>query len=99
MPSKLQKTTAWLRRNYPTRTPLVVRVSKTLDRDCHGVCCIGDGRALIRIASAAESVMLDTLLEEYCHVLRHDTPIPIHDDHDAIFWAILGQVTKHWRGE
>lgn len=99
MHSKLQKTMRWLRRNYPTTTPLVVRVSKTLDRDCHGICLIGDGRALIRIAVASESVMLDTLLEEYCHVLRHDTPVPIDDDHDAIFWAILGHVTKHWRGE
>jgi hypothetical protein len=43
--------------------------------------------------------MAETLIEEYCHLLRHDTPVPIEDDHDAIFWAILGSVTKHWRGE
>lgn len=65
----------------------------------HGLCLIGEGRALIRITSAIESVMADTLLEEYCHVLRHDCPLPIHDAHDAVFWAILGEVTKAWRGE
>ena len=65
----------------------------------HGVCLIGDGRALIRLASATEQMMKETLLEEYCHVLRHDTPVECTDDHDAIFWAILGEVTKRWRGE
>lgn len=65
----------------------------------HGLCILGEGRALIRITAASESLMADTLLEEYCHVLRHDCPIPQEDDHDAIFWAILGIVTKKWRGE
>lgn len=43
--------------------------------------------------------MADTLLEEYCHVLRHDCPLPVTDEHDSLFWAILGEVTKQWRGE
>lgn len=65
----------------------------------HGQCLIGDGRALIRLTEASEQMMKETLLEEWCHVLRHDTPVQCNDDHDSIFWAILGQVTKHWRGE
>jgi len=88
----------WLRRHYPARTPIVVRVAKKMP-GLHGVCLIGDGRALIRITSAQDTLMADTLLEEYCHVLRHDCPLPIKDDHDAVFWAILGEVTKAWRGE
>jgi hypothetical protein len=44
-------------------------------------------------------MMADTLLEEYCHVLRNDCPIPVEDDHDPLFWAILGAVTNAWRGE
>jgi hypothetical protein len=44
--------------------------------------------------------MIDTLIEEYAHHLRNETPLPWdHDAHDAIFWAILGHITKHWRGE
>lgn len=63
------------------------------------MCLIGDGRALIKISASTDAMMCETLIEEYCHLLRHDTPIPIADDHDAIFWAIMGHVTKHWRGE
>lgn len=65
----------------------------------HGICLIGDGRALIRISTAAETLMKETLIEEWAHVLRHDTPVRCDDDHDAIFWAIYGAVCKHWRGE
>lgn len=43
--------------------------------------------------------MKETLIEEWCHVLRNDTPVACTDDHDAIFWAIYGHVCKHWRGE
>jgi hypothetical protein len=88
----------WLRRHYPARTPIVVRVVKR-QPGLHGLCILGEGRALIRITAASESMMLDTLLEEYCHVLRHDCPLPAKEDHDALFWAILGEVTTTWRGE
>lgn len=78
----------------------MVKVTRSLsEADLHGECLIGEGRALIRIAPSADQLMCETLIEEYCHLLRHDTPVPIADDHDAIFWAILGHVTKHWRGE
>ena len=65
----------------------------------HGVCLLGEDRALIRITSANEALMQETLLEEYCHVLRHDCPLPVDDEHDAVFWAVLGEVTKRWRDE
>ena len=64
----------------------------------HGVCLIGDDRALIRLTCDTESVMLDCLMEEYCHILRSECPIPVVDVHDSIFWAIYGHVSMAWRG-
>lgn len=98
MPTKLQKMIRWLRRHYPTTLPVVVRTSRSMP-GLHGICLVGDGRALIRLAVASEDLMKETLLEEWCHVLRHETPVRCTDDHDAIFWSIYGHVTKHWRGE
>lgn len=60
---------------------------------------IGGRRALIRLTAASETMMKETLLEEWAHVLRHECPLPVDDEHDALFWTILGQVTKQWRGE
>ena len=94
----LRRTTTWLRRHFPTRTPVIVRVVKKLP-DAHGYALIGHGRALIRIELAKREFMDDVLLEEWCHLLRHETPVPVEDEHDAIFWAILAFVTKKWRGE
>ena len=98
MPMTLPKLAAWLRRHFPAQTPVIVRVVKN-QPGLHGCCLIGDGRALIRITQATDMVMRETLLEEWAHVLRHDTPMPIEDDHDAIFWAILGAITNKYRGE
>jgi hypothetical protein len=98
MPMTLHKTIRWLRRHYPTRTPVIVRVVKSQPGLC-GVALIGEGRALIRLTAASDQMMQETLLEEWCHVLRHDCPLPVDDDHDALFWAIMGAVTKRWRGE
>ena len=98
MPMTLQQATRWLRRHYPTRTPVIVRMAATI-KGCHGIALIGDGRGLIRVAKDKESVMCEVLLEEWAHILRHDTPVPIDDEHDAIFWSILAIITKKWRGE
>lgn len=98
MPTKLRNMLRWLKRRYPPPMPIVVRVTRS-QPDLHGVCLVGDGRALIRISAASETVMQETLLEEYCHVLRHCCPLPVDDEHDALFWAILGAVTTEWRGE
>lgn len=95
---KLRNLASWLRRHYPAKTPVIIRTYKM--KDCHGVCLIGDGRAVIRLAeSDSETVQADTLLEEWAHVLRNESPVPCTDDHDQIFWGILAAITKHYRGE
>lgn len=98
MPTKLRSMIRWLRRHYPCKTPVIVRLSRSLP-DVHGLCEMADGRCVIRVVRSSETVMEDVLLEEWSHLLRWETPVKCDDDHDAIFWAILGQVTKHWRGE
>lgn len=65
----------------------------------HGLCLIGDDRALIRITKAPDPMMVEVLIEEYCHVLRSECPLPEKGDHDALFWAIYAQVCLKWRGE
>lgn len=65
----------------------------------HGICLVTEKRALIRISADTEQIMAETLLEEWSHVLRYDTPVPCTEEHDAIFWAILGAVSMKWRGE
>ena len=78
--------------------PVIVREVSKLD-GCHGLCEVGEGRAYIRIVKDSPGLMCDTLLEEWAHVLRHGTPVPIEDEHDPVFWAILSVITKKWRGE
>lgn len=96
--ARLQRLVRWLRKHYPTQTPVTVRVLRS-QPGLHGLCLIGDGRALIRLTADTEAVMTDACIEEWCHVLRHDTPLPQLDAHDSIFWAIYGQVSVKWRGE
>ena len=69
MATDIHKTIRWLRRHYRPRTPTMVRVVDRLP-GCHGICLIGDGRALIKLAKATKAVMDDTLIEEFAHVLR-----------------------------
>ena len=64
-----------------------------------GLCEVGEDDALITITVESEQTMLESLIEEWSHVLRHDTPVPIENEHDAIFWAIYGTVTVRYRGE
>lgn len=95
----LADTKRWLRKNFPlNKTPVIVKVVNELD-GCHGVCLIGDGRALIKIVEASEDFMVEVLLEEYAHVIRDECPMPLEDDHDPLFWAILSQITRKLRGE
>lgn len=66
----------------------------------HGEFLAGAKRSLIRVCADTDPVMLDTLLEEYAHHLRNECPLTWdHDAHDQVFWAILGVITKKWRGE
>lgn len=95
---KLKQALRWLRRNFPLQTPTIVRVVKK-QPGLHGVCLLGDGRALIRITANTDVVMVEVLIEEYCHVLRSECPIPEKGDHDGVFWAIYAHVSLAWRGE
>lgn len=81
--------------------PVLVKVIPSKSQpDVHGICLLGDNRALIRISVAEEQVMIDTLLEEWAHVLREESPIPYGEDaHDQLFWAILAAITMAYRGE
>jgi hypothetical protein len=89
----------WLRKHYPTSRPVTVRIVTSLS-GLHGEFIAGDKRSIIRLAPDLDSIMQDTLLEEYAHHLRNECPLPWADDaHDALFWAILGVITKKWRGE
>lgn len=96
---KLRSAVRWLRQHYPTKHRVTIRVIVPRD-GMHGEFVPRKGSSLIRLCADTDAVMLDTLLEEYAHHLRNETPISWDDDdHDAIFWAILGRITKHWRGE
>lgn len=99
MPTKMRSMIRWLRRHFPVRTPVVVRVARRMPEH-NGYCLFYGDRALIRIAAATEQVMEDTLLEEWSHLVRYEVGVPVedNDEHDAIFWAILGAITKKWRG-
>jgi hypothetical protein len=94
----LSKVSRWLRKKFPTRTPVQIRVVKK-QPNLHGIVFISEERALIRITQDTDALMGETLLEEWAHVLRSECPLPLHDDHDALFWAILAAITKEYRGE
>lgn len=96
----VRRTRQWLSRHYPVNRPIIVKIVEPQE-GLHGLCILSPDRVLIRISRASENVMAETLIEEYCHVLRDDCPVPYNEgeEHDAIFWAILGKVSNHWRGE
>jgi len=96
----LRKTSGWLRRHFPTRTPVRVTIVPNLP-GMHGLCHVTAEKATIKISRASEHMMAETLLEEWAHVLRHECPVPYDgdDDHDAVFWSILARITKEYRGE
>lgn len=100
MPLMLRKVSRWLRRHFPTRTPVRVRVVASLP-GMHGLCHVTGEKANIQISKASEHMMSETLLEEWAHVLRHECPVPYDGDdvHDAVFWSILARITKEYRGE
>ena len=100
MRSTLQKASIWLRRKFPSKKPVIVRVVAN-QPGLHGIILWNEERALIRITRSTDQMMAETLLEEWAHLLREQCPIPCEEggDHDALFWAILARITKEWRGE
>lgn len=73
-----------------------VQVVDKLD-GLHGCCSSSDNSHLIQLASDIPEMMNETLIEEWSHMIRYEMSVPIEDDHDAIFWAILGTITMAWR--
>lgn len=91
----------WLRKHYPSRKKVRVRVSPNDDRcDWYGLCVYDDTTALIKLRhETPPDTEIETLIEEWTHVLRTECPVPIEDDHDALFWAIYATIIKKFRGE
>lgn len=90
-----------MRKNFPTKRPLTVRL---LDpdscEDWDGLCVYDEHRVLIRLRDTKnDGMMVETLLEEWSHALRTECPVRIKDEHDQIFWSILATITVDWRGE
>lgn len=99
-----QRTKRWLRRNYPCPLTLTVRVRPPHDEFMLGVAGWfvpeESGYGTIYIAQGADGNMSETLIEEWCHALRHACPLLVDyegEPHDMIFWSIYGEVTNKWR--
>ena len=92
----------WLRQHYPLQRKIQLRMRLPSQLPgLHGEMEISDeepDRLVIRIVVSSEQIMLETLIEEYCHAMRHECPFPVTNEHDGIFWAIYGQLTMHYRG-
>lgn len=89
----------WLRKHFPVKTPVTIRIVKP-NEGMHGWLIMADKKAAINICqSNNQHLMMDTLLEEYSHLIRAECPVPIEDDHDDLFWAILAAVTRKYRGD
>lgn len=80
------------------RMPVTVRVVDN-QPDLHGLAIWGNGRGLIRLSPDTDTVMVESLVEEWSHLARAECPIPIEDDHDALFWAIYAAISMKMRGE
>lgn len=102
MPSRLRKLCRWLRRHYPLRHKSTIRVLPPASLPgLHGEMEFTDGkrpRIRIRIAQGTDEVMMETLIEEYSHAIRHECGVPVTNEHDQLFWAIYGHLTMHYRG-
>lgn len=99
MPTKLRKLSRWLRRHYPIRRKvrIILRTQAQMP-GLHGEMEMSGNRVTIRLVQASDPVMLETLIEEYCHAVRHECPVPVEQEHDQLFWAIYGAVTMAYRG-
>ena len=101
MPTKsLTKLARWLRVTFPIKAKVRIRTVKP-HPDLHGETSFFEDRVEIRISKGNFDQMQESLIEEWCHCLRNETPVSWKqgDDHDAIFWAILGVVTMRYREE
>ena len=102
MPLRLRRLSRWLRRHYPLRHKATVRVLPPASLPgLHGEMEFTEtkpARIRIRIAHSSDEVMMETLVEEYAHAIRHECGVPVQNEHDHLFWAIYGHITMHYRG-
>lgn len=99
MTTRLRKLSRWLRRNYPLRHKCSIRIRPPGRLPgLHGEMEFLGKRIVIRIAQNTDEVMLETLIEEYAHAIRHECAVPVQNEHDHVFWAIYGTITMHFRG-
>lgn len=63
----------------------------------HGCCWNSGKQYVIQVATDTPEMMNETLIEEWTHMIREEMSVPVEDDHDSIFWAILGTITMAWR--
>lgn len=98
--------TKWLRENFPSVHPVRVVVRENWpDKDLWASCSrIVDGekvRFLIRLrADRTDADVTSDLHHEFAHVLHmHMIENASAHDHDAVYWAIHGQIYALWHEE
>ena len=91
----------WLRKHYPSKKKVRVKVAPNDPKyDWWGLCIYDDTTALIKLRNETNpDLEVETLVEEWSHVLRSECPLPIEDEHDSLFWAIYSTIIKKFRGE
>ena len=100
---KWKKAINFVNKNFPTHSNRTVHISLVKElKGFHGYVEFDDEgdvkHAHIQIVEDDLHMMIETLIEEWVHILRQDTPVPLEKDHDSIFWAIYGTVMMAWRG-
>ncbi len=94
---RLKQVERWLRACFPSPLPVrVVAVKQLEEKDTTGECEAVKGKLIVRIAmNNPKSVVVDTLLHEWAHVL---TAMLISmndlDSHADEFWLSLGRIYR-----
>lgn len=69
-------------------------------KEYHGLVLYDETSALIKLATGADdSSTIETLIEEWAHILRDECPMEQRGDHDELFWAIYARIICDKRGE
>jgi hypothetical protein len=100
--SLFMKTKRWLRRRYPLPFPcrVYLRRRAVMDGAAGWFITTPKGGRILIDQNLSDSSKAETLLEEWAHAVRHASPVKVdyeREPHDAMFWAILGEITKDWR--
>lgn len=93
---KWRKTIAWLRRNFPSRYPVVVR---SVPLKIHGDTDYEKNKFLVRINSKkSHSARIDTILHEWAHVLTWFGAghYEDHPDEWGLCWGKIYRTFVEW---